>query len=184
MTNPYGQPANNQPQSNHATPVQQPAAQKPWYKRAKIMIPLVLVVLVIVGIAAGGGKDTTQDNTAATSGSSDQSGNAPQDNQDQEEAPAGKDVMQYVLETDGAPVNATFASQGANISQEQGVPSGWTKDIEFDGKWDALGANLSGQLDGSGTVTCRMLWNGQVVAENQSSGDYAVVTCSPDNSKM
>lgn len=152
--------------------------KKPWYKRALIMIPLIILIIAIIAVAAnGGGK--TEDKADTSTSQGDGESNAVQPGT---ETPTN--VMQYVLETDGAGVNATFAGKGANISQEQSVQSGWTKEVEFENKWDAIGANLSGQLDGSGTVTCKMLWNGTVVAENQSSGDYAMVTCSPDQSKM
>lgn len=179
--NPYGNPQNQPPQHPQQPMGAQPAKQKkPWYKRPLIMIPLVVVVLIVIGMAANGGKttDSAQNSQPSDSAQPAQENNAEQPNN------GGGNVMQYVLETDGSPVNATYAGKGMNISQEQGVPSGWTKEIQFDNKWDAIGANLSGQLDGGGTVTCKMLWNGVVVAENQSSGDYAMVTCSPDNSKM
>ncbi len=39
--------------------------------------------------------------------------------------------------------------------------------------------NISAQNAGSGTITCKITDSaGKVLAQNQSSGDYAIVSCS------
>lgn len=151
--------------------------KKPFYKRLGCLIPLAIVIFIIVvaAFASGGGSN---------GGSNSADGGENNSASSNEEKKDDGNTLTYILETDGSTVNATYSAQGANISQEQGVQSGWKKEIQFDNKWDAIGANVSGQLDGSGSVTCKILWNGEVVAENTSTGDYSIVTCSPDQSKM
>lgn len=138
--------------------------KKPFYKRLGCIIPLAIVALLIIAVAAGlGGENSSSDSTSDS---------------------AEGNTLTYQVETDGSTSNVTYVQQGSNISQEQGVQSGWSKDVQFDSKFDAIGANMTAQLDGSGTVTCRILWNGEVVSETTSTGDYVVASCSPDQEKM
>ncbi len=94
----------------------------------------------------------------------------------------------YTLESDAPTVSATYATlDGGNIgsSQENGVPLPWTKELDVD---DSLfnSFTLTGimdpVLDGStangSTITCRITVDGEVVAEQTSSGQFAAVTCS------
>lgn len=183
--NPYAQqPQQPYPAQSYQQP--EPPKKKPFYKRVWFIILAIIVLIIVIAGVAGGGddkKDTASANSTAAAPeaqpgteSDDQSGVQPGTESD-------GDTMQLVLESDGAPINATWL-QGGNTAQEQGVASGWTKDIPVDGKWDAIMNNVTGQLDGSGSLTCKILWNGEVITESTSTGDYAVVTCTPDMDKM
>ncbi|WP_066584078.1 MmpS family transport accessory protein [Corynebacterium provencense] len=187
--NPYGQQPQQPGQPYPAQSYQQPEPpkKKPFYKRVWFIILAIIVVIIIIAGVAGGGddkKDTASANSTAAAAPEAQPGT---ESGDQSGAQPGTEsdgnVMQLVLESDGAPINASWLQNG-NTAQEQGVASGWTKDIPADTKWDALMNNVTGQLDGAGTLTCRILWNGEVITESTSTGDYAVVTCTPDMDKM
>ena len=73
----------------------------------------------------------------------------------------------------------TYVAEDMNIIQHADMPMPWSETITGLGsKWDALGANVSVQQNGSGEVTCRVLWNDEVVSENTSSGAYSIASCS------
>lgn len=81
--------------------------------------------------------------------------------------------------SDGSTGSVTYVSEDFNIVQHADMPMPWTETIDGIGsKWDALGANMSVQQNGSGEVTCRVLWDGEVVSENTSTGAYSIATCS------
>ena len=67
---------------------------------------------------------------------------------------------------------------GFNIAQDTNV-SGQTWSATVDAAGDSLlGVNMNAQNSGGGTITCRIArGDGTVIAENSSSGDYAMVTC-------
>lgn len=70
------------------------------------------------------------------------------------------------------PENGSF-----EMTQETGKPLPWTK------RWTdvdslPLGWNMNAQQSGGGDLKCVVRHNGKVIAENTSSGSYAVVTCS------
>ncbi|MBP3088505.1 hypothetical protein EML15_05015 [Corynebacterium sp. sy017] len=146
-------------------------------KKGKIIAGVIGGLVVLAGIGAAIGGDDNKETTIAQEQKPDQA-------EEKIEATPESNTLTYVLESDGAPINANYIVEGANVSQEQGVESGWTKDLEFENKWKAIGTNVMGQLQGSGSVTCKILWNGEVISENTSTGDYAVVTCTSDTEKM
>lgn len=81
--------------------------------------------------------------------------------------------------SDGSTGSVTYVSEDFNIIQHADMAMPWTETIDgIDSKWDALGANMSVQQNGSGEVTCKMIWNGEVVSENTSTGAYSIATCS------
>lgn len=179
--NPYRSP--HQPDGLPTPPTQQQPTQpekKPFYKRAWFIILAIIVVVIIIAVAISGGKEDKKDATSTPATTPVQADDRPVA-QPGTETPGNE--LQLVLESDGALINASFLDRG-NVAQEQGVSSGWTKHISADNKWDAMMSNVTGQLDGSGNVTCRILWNGEIITESTSTGDYAVVTCSPDLAKM
>ena len=64
------------------------------------------------------------------------------------------------------------------MSQENGNPLPWKK------RWTGvdsvpIGWNMNAQQNGGGEIKCVVKHNGKVVADNTSSGNYAVVTCTP-----
>lgn len=94
----------------------------------------------------------------------------------------------YTLESDAPTVSATYATlDSGNIgsSQENGVALPWTKELDVnDSLFNSftLTGVMDPVLDGSATdgstITCRITVDGEVVAEQTSSGQFAAVTCS------
>lgn len=80
----------------------------------------------------------------------------------------------------GTAISVTYTTKGMNISQESDAASPWAKDIQVKSKYDLIGANMSAQNTGSGDVTCRAKWNGKVVSENTSKGEFTIASCSID----
>lgn len=81
--------------------------------------------------------------------------------------------------SDGSTGSVTYIAENFDIIQHQDEPMPWSVDVEGIGdSWDVLGANISVQQNGSGEVTCRVLWNGEVVSENTSTGEFAIAMCS------
>ncbi len=95
-----------------------------------------------------------------------------------EEAEREASRITYSVTTTGSGIlSVTYMKPGFNISQETSVRGKkWSKTIDPDG--DTLGLNMNAQNSGGGTITCRITrGDGTVVAENSSSGAYAVVSC-------
>ncbi|WP_370972533.1 hypothetical protein [Amycolatopsis sp. cg9] len=95
-----------------------------------------------------------------------------------EEAERKANRITYGVTTTGSGISmVTYMKPGFNISQETGIRGKkWSKTIDPDG--DTLGINMNAQNAGGGTITCRITrGDGRVVAENSSSGAYAVVSC-------
>ncbi|MGY1741151.1 MULTISPECIES: MmpS family transport accessory protein [unclassified Blastococcus] len=101
---------------------------------------------------------------------------------------AGGDVdVVYTLESDAPSISATYATADANgvgTSQENNVPAPWSKTVTAEDSL-ARGFVLTGAMnpvldqsapDGT-TITCRITVDGEVVAEQTSTGQYAVVSC-------
>ncbi|MFD1861271.1 MmpS family transport accessory protein [Aeromicrobium camelliae] len=176
-------PAGPQQPAGYYPPQQPPKKKRGFLKWAGIALGAV-VLLSIVGAALSGGDDTD-----ASSGSDTAETNREEETQAdpaaQEEAaePAPENVLRYEVTTStGAPLGmVTYMSTDFNISQEANVPSGWSKEVQFDSKLDAMGANMNAQNSGGGDVTCRVFWDGELVNENTSSGEFAMVTCSLPN---
>lgn len=64
---------------------------------------------------------------------------------------------------------------GGSTSQDNGTSLPWTKALKGDPSIVSLTAQNTGA---SGTITCSITKDGEVVNENKSSGAYAVVSCS------
>jgi hypothetical protein len=95
-----------------------------------------------------------------------------------EEAERKADQITYSVTTTGSGIlMVTYLKPGFDISQETSIRGKkWSKTIDPDG--DTLGINMNAQNSGGGTITCRITrGDGHVVAENSSSGQYAVVSC-------
>jgi Mycobacterium membrane protein len=84
-------------------------------------------------------------------------------------------------------VSATYATiDGGNIgtAQDNAATPPWNKTLQVEDSF-INGFSLTGQmnpvLDGSApdgtTITCRITVDGEVVAEQTSTGQYAVVSC-------
>lgn len=105
-------------------------------------------------------------------------------------AGGGGKTVSYTLESDAKTVSATYATADANgigQAQENGVASPWKKTMDVEDSWLSgqafvLSGSMDPVLDGSApdgtTITCRIEVDGKVVAEQTSTGQYAMVSCS------
>lgn len=84
----------------------------------------------------------------------------------------------YSVTTTGAGISSvTYLKPGFNMSQVTNVKGKkWSTTIQADGS--TLGINMNAQNSGGGTISCKITrGTGEVISENSSSGDYAVVSC-------
>jgi hypothetical protein len=94
---------------------------------------------------------------------------------------SGGDTAQVVYEVDGAQHanNISYAADGGgSIAQDNNVPLPWRKEITVERGFAIV--NLTAQNAGSGTITCRIVVDGEVVREVSSQGEYAVVSCTAE----
>ncbi|MFN2496944.1 MAG: hypothetical protein ABR608_13715 [Pseudonocardiaceae bacterium] len=86
--------------------------------------------------------------------------------------------LTYQAESSTGTVDVSYSSAGGSTS-ETGLPSPWTRDVQAD-NYGYFSVTLPYDADssGEGTVTCRILSGGQVVAEQTATGEYASVSCS------
>lgn len=76
--------------------------------------------------------------------------------------------------SDGAPMTVTYGV-GADTSQDTNAGSPWTKTTSSSDAFNI--ETLAVQNAGTGTVSCKITVDGKVVKQNQSSGQYATVSC-------
>ena len=137
--------------------------KKPIYKRVWFWLAIIVVVVIIaVSTSGGGGK----------------SGGSASDTVE----------VVYSIESDAAQVSATYATlDGGNLgqSQDNNAVAPWTKTLQVEDSFInsfTLTGQMNPVLDGSApdgtTITCRITVDGEVVAEQTSTGQYAIVTCS------
>jgi hypothetical protein len=187
-------------------PVLPPTAQAPLpprpapKKRKKwpFIVGGIVVLFVIIGIAGQGGSNSGTDTTAAQSpaaaaapagNSQPAGGQAPAE--PPPAAPAapaaadeGTDEITYEVTGEGVSKanNITYVKdKNFGQQQENGAKLPWKKTIKMEnGLFDAQPTSLVAQSGsgGAGSITCRILKNGQEVTSSTSSGAYAVVTCS------
>jgi hypothetical protein len=102
---------------------------------------------------------------------------------------SGAAEVVYTIESDAPSVSATYAtadSSGIGQQQDNGVTPPWTTTVQVDRDWLSgqafvLTGSMEPVLDGSSpdgtTITCHIQVDGEVVAEQTSTGQYAIVTC-------
>lgn len=88
-------------------------------------------------------------------------------------AALGSSEVKYEI-TGGAASSVTYGT-AAGISQEADVKLPWSKTVTDDGLLTI--ATLDAQNAGSGPVSCKITIDGKVIAEQTSSGQFAVVSC-------
>ncbi|NMH93509.1 PASTA domain-containing protein [Pseudonocardia bannensis] len=72
----------------------------------------------------------------------------------------------------------TYAAKGGNTSQVSSAKLPWSKSVESPGYASMSFAYVSAQNSGGGTISCQIIApSGNVVSENSSEGEYAIVTC-------
>ena len=165
---PPAAPQQGDPQ--HAgSPYQPPAGYtltKAKRKRWPWLLGGVAALIVIIAVAGGSG------------GNTDTSPAAP----DAPAVPASSGTTYEVTTEGGGTALVTYTSDGSfNISQENGAALPWTKTVDLGSGilGGGAGASLQAQGDGSAdSITCRVTHDGEVVSENTSTGQFAVVTCS------
>lgn len=132
----------------------------------------IVVTVALTGLLAACGSNAGADNLptdpwSVSTGYSD----APND------TTPTQDTITYKVF--GAPRAASVTMDTNNQeSQETGVTLPWRKTIVLDGSETIPIYLVGAQNAGSGSITCQILFDGQVVASQTSSGAYAVVQCS------
>lgn len=87
----------------------------------------------------------------------------------------GKHTIVFDASTsDGAPMTVTYGV-GADTSQDTNAGSPWTKTTSSSEAFNI--ETLVVQNAGAGTVSCKITVDGKVVKQNQSSGQFATVSC-------
>jgi hypothetical protein len=112
---------------------------------------------------------------ACSSGGSDTAGPGVQTTADGK-PDSGKKTI--ILEVTGVKSADITYGLNADTSQANGAKVPWKKTMTSS---EALTiASVSAQNKGSGTIKCKITVDGKVVKENQSEGEYSIVTCSTD----
>src|SRR4051812_40637025 len=122
------------------------------------LVALAIVSAALTRAAAGGASSGGDDNSRFTP-------NLPTE-------------VSLTFEISGAATEATsisYLGNGFQITQETNVPLPWTKTVSYTS--GTTGVNINAQNAGSGTIACSITRDGQLIAQNESSGDYAVVGC-------
>lgn len=131
-------------------------------------IGAVAAVIVVIAVSTGGGEGSISDDPDAPG--------APHDG-----APTST-ITTYEVdgEGDGGATVSYTADENLSVGQESGVALPWTKTVDLGEQGTVFGgASLTAQGDASLTsITCRIMRDGEVVAENTNTGQYAVVSCS------
>lgn len=85
----------------------------------------------------------------------------------------------YQVTGDSQDVSVTYQTGGDNVdmSQDNNVKPGWSKEIKAKGIFGPHMSVTNG-MDQNGKVGCKILVDGKVAAENESSGQLATATCS------
>lgn len=125
----------------------------------------VVVGVAIVAIAASAGSGSTPNTSTAPAANQMDTG--------------GSHTVVYTVGGSASQVDVTFSNDGTGgSSQENGVSVPWTKTLTIPD--DVINSySLMPQNQGkTGTVSCEITVDGKVVARQQSSGAYALVTCS------
>ncbi|WP_433754655.1 MmpS family transport accessory protein [Nocardia sp. CA-135398] len=163
---PQGQPPGGyqQPYQGAVPPpayCQQPAKKKKW--------PWILGGLVLVFVLSIGGCLAFLANIAT----------------DIDKESTKEVTVKYEVTSDG-PIagNITYSSGGdaGQIAQANEQPLPWSRDVTVTGFVKAV--SLSAQADeGATKITCRITEGGKVIAEQTSTGPFAIASCSGEAGK-
>lgn len=118
---------------------------------------------------------------ACSAGESDTAGPGAQDQAGAEQSSENKGEKTIVMEVTGPKTADITYSLGSDQSQENGAKLPWKKELTSTESF--LFPTISAQSMGSasGEIECKITIDGELVKENASSGDYAVVTCTADD---
>lgn len=142
-----------------------------------IAIVVGAVAVVSIGIAAGNGDKPTETAQAPTT-SAQLPGAKVAEPVKAPEAPKESIVRYEITGSGGVSVSYMVPGSGS-LSQENAAKAPWTKDFPAASSGFQLTSLVAQRKAGdNGEVGCKITVDGQVKAENTSSGPYAMVTCS------
>ena len=91
---------------------------------------------------------------------------------------SGTQLLTYQAESSTGTVDVSYSSAGGSTF-ETGLPSPWTRDVQADHfGFFSVTLPYDSSDSGEGSVTCRIVSDGEVVAEQTAAGEYASVSCS------
>ena len=160
----------------------------PW-----ITLGAVVAVIVVAGIAGNNGGNgssnkpapaaATPSPTAAATSPAQQAAAKPTTTVAPAPPPApAQDTIVYTI-TGGHASDITYVQPGESFQESQitdrtALP--WSKTWTLDPSgYEQFSLTIEAQNAGGGTIGCSITVDGKVIAQNSSSGEYAVVTCSP-----
>lgn len=156
--------------------------KKPIFKRWWFWVLVVVVVVIIVNAVSGNkGGDTTATSGSSTSTTDTAAPVAPATSAPEQDDNATRTV-EYVVEGSGKATSITYLTvDNGQSSQSQAMDAAlpWSKTIEVSQKTWLSGTSftLTAQAGAAGgDIHAIIKVDGKVVAENTSSGAYAVVT--------
>lgn len=155
-------------------------SQKKFYW---IFAALAALMLTVTGCS---GTTTESDSSSSPETSSSQPATtSPPETTAAAEEEAGADVVVYEVTSDSTLASSVTWSTmiGGNMGQEQAVeaPLPFTTELalEKQGMFDFSSFTINAQAAADATtISCKIYKNGEVIAENTSTGPYAVVMCS------
>lgn len=169
MTNPYDQP--------NPAPVQKKRKKWPW------ILGAIILVIIIAAVAGGGGDENENTATAPSSAPAGAPAPAPAENDDTSTIPPltaapqtgeGKTIIYEVISDSGSLNNVTWFDENSAMQQDTNVPAPWT--LTVNNRSSFVTAGVTAQTDGT-SVTCRVIVDGEVEAEETATGQFAVVNC-------
>lgn len=169
----YGQPTGQWPPR---PPAPKKSRKWPW------VLGGVVVLIVLIAAISGGGETAAPTGTTgaapATSAPSAPSGAGDGSDAPSSSAGASSGVV-YEVTGSGRATSISYGGAGG-ISQANGERLPWTETADAA---DGFGIySLTAQSNGSGEITCRITVDGQEIARQTSTGQYAVVSCSGSDS--
>ena len=87
----------------------------------------------------------------------------------------GTSLVTYQAESSTESVDISYDAGNSSVS-ETGRPSPWTRDVQASNAAPYLSVSLPFD-SGEGSVTCRIVKDSAVVAEQTATGQYATVSC-------
>jgi len=141
--------------------------KRPWYQRPGCLIPLILVILVVLGMASCTAM------MSKTVSEVDKSLNEEK-------------TVVYRVSGDAQDARITYNTAGGGQSASDSnvnITSGWEKEVKVKGLFGAYIDVINGVND-SGTVSCQILVDDQVIAENSASGQLASASCTANTSDI
>ncbi|MFF2084752.1 MmpS family transport accessory protein [Nocardia sp. NPDC058176] len=85
----------------------------------------------------------------------------------------------YQVDGTGQASSITYSGSNLDIAQDTDVTLPWTKDVTVEGFIKSVTLTVSAGSEG-GQITCRILADDKVIAEQTASGPFASATCSGD----